>query len=571
VRPLSVFAEACDVTCAVRLSRIIAGAAASLAVGLLSDAAPVQAQGANTATQMTPLPARRAEPQRRVPVPVITDDDDTTPATQPNIAKPAEDDGRTDETPTDPVDGDDPGRQQARRNMDGQPLVGNERDTNQDGIPQVGEPEPLVKDGEPDTGRDPRSKADIDAFERPAAGYDAVAFQIELEPILDRRPSRLARFEPYDPIGIKRGSWIIFPEIEFGMGATSNVRRAPDGAASAVFDVTPTVRAVTNWRVHAIELRATGFASAFPGFATENDKAAALEARGRYDFSRRTNVEALLSTALSQEARSAPNADAAARDRTNILTTRAATALNHRFNRLTVQLRGGISDVEYGNDTTVTGDTVDNRTRNYQQRDVGSRATWEFTPTLFAFTDVALNDRHYAAAPTDGIKRDSSGYRAVAGLSFGNAGRIWRGEIGVGYGAQRPDDGRILTTSGFILDANLAYRASELTSLLFTARTDFNDSTTPGQSGSLVRTAGLELRHAFRRHLIGTAGLRHTLTDYQGVSLRERDTTADLGVEYFLNQRTTLFSRYSHTWYDTTTAGGDYTVDTIRFGVRIRQ
>lgn len=561
----------------VRISRIIAGAAATLAAGALGDVSPVLAQGTNTATQVTPLPARKVQPQRRLPAPAQTDDDDQ-PATQPNIIKPGDDGSNADAGATtvgsgsgDPDDGDDPARVQARRNMDGQPLVGNERDTNQDGTPQVGELEPLVKDGEPDTGRDPRSKADIDAFERPAAGYDAVAFQIELDPILDRRPTRLARFEPYDPIGIKRGTWIIFPEVEFGVGATSNVRFSPNGKASAVFEARPTVRAVTNWRVHAIELKATGFASAFPGFATENDKAASLEARGRYDFSKRTNIEALVSTGLSQEARSAVNADATATNRTNVLTTRAATAFNHRFNRLTVQLRGGISDVSYGDDATAAGTSVDNSSRNYLQRDAAARATWEFTPSLFAFTDVARNDRHYAGTPSDGIKRDSNGYRAIAGISFGNAGRIWRGEVGVGFGAQTPDDGRILSTSGFILDANLAYRASELTSLLFTAKTDFNDSTTVGQSGSLVRTTGLELRHAFRRHLIATAAVQHTMTDYQGVSLRERNTAANLGVEYYLNQTTTLFSRYSHTWFDTTTPGSDYTVDSIRFGVRIRQ
>ncbi len=565
-----------------RISRMIAGAAATVAAGALGNVSQVQAQGANTATQVSPLPTRKAEPQRRLPTPTTTDDDDTTPATQPNIVKPAggtdtgdgtglSGSGQSGPNSGDADDGDDPASLQARRNMDGQPMVGRESDPNQDGIPQVGEPEPLIKDGEPDTGRDPRSKADIDAFERPAAGYDAVAFQIELDPILDRRPTRLARFEPYDPIGIKRGTWIIFPEIDVSVGATNNVRRSPNGRASAVFEERPTVRAVTNWRVHALELKATGLASAFPGFATENDTAASLEARGRYDFSKRTNVEVLVSTALSQEARSAPNADDAARNRTNIVTTRAATSFNHRFNRLAVQLRGGISDVDYGRGTTITGSAIDNRSRNFEQRDTGGRVTWEFTPTLFAFTDVALNDRHYATTPVDGIKRDSWGYRAVTGISFGNVGRIWRGELGVGFGAQTPGDARILSTSGVIVDANLAYRASELTSLLFTARTDFNDSTTVGQSGSLARTAGVELRHAFRRHLIATAAVTHTMTDYQGVSLRERDTTANLGAEYFLNQTTTLYSRYSHTWFDTTTPGGDYAIDSIRFGVRIRQ
>ena len=552
-------------------SRLLASAAATLAVGIAVDTTPAVAQTANRATQVTPLPARRAEPQRRVPVPDPAEDDDTPPA-QPNIQRPGGDGTEPDPTqPGDGQDGDDPTRPQARRNMDGEPLVGQERPQNEDGTPPVGEPEPLVRDGDTDLNRDPRTKADIDAFEKPASGYDAVAFQIELDPILDRRPQRLARFEPYDPIGIRKGSWIIFPEVEFGIGGTTNIRRTPDAERSAVFDVRPTVRAVTNWRVHAIELKATGFASAFPGFATENDKAFALEARGRYDFTKRTNLEALVSTQRDQDSRQARDANDLARDRTNFVTTRAAVALNHRFNRLSVQLRGGVTDFDYQPAVSVTGASIDNAARNYLQRDTAARATWEFNPSLFAFTDVSVNDRKFEAAPGDGIRRDSAGYRAVAGLSFGNTGRIWRGEIGIGFGEQRPDDARLSATSGVVLDANLAWRPSELTSLLFTARTDFYDSTTVGQSGSVARTAGLELRHAFQRHLIGTASLKQALTEYKGVSLTERETTADLGLEYILNPTTTLFTRYSHVWFDSSVVNADYHVDAIRFGVRIRQ
>ena len=457
------------------LTRLLAGAAATLAAALVVDATPVIAQTANTTTRVSPPPARRVDPRRRAPVPDTADDDDT-PAPQPSIQRTAADGADPAGTePGDGQDGDDPERPQARRNMDGEPLIGQERLQTEDGAPATGEPEPLIRDGEPDLTRDPRTRADIDAFEKPSAGYDAVAFQIELDPILDRRPQRLARFEPYDPIGIRWGSWIILPEVELGVGGTSNIRRSPNAQSSALLDVRPTVRAVTNWRVHAIELKATGFVSTFPGFASENDKAFALEARGRYDFSKRTNFEALASTQRDQESRQSRDAIDAARDRTNYVTTRAALALNHRFNRLTVQLRGGITDYDYQPVVALNGAVIDTAERNYRQRDTAARATWEFKPTLFAFTDVSVNDRTYAGCAADCIKRDSSGYRAVAGISFGNSGRIWRGEIGVGFGEQRPDDARLSATSGMILDANFAYRASELTSLLLTARTDFNE------------------------------------------------------------------------------------------------
>jgi hypothetical protein len=435
----------------------------------------------------------------------------------------------------------------------------------------VGETLAATRDGETDTDRDPRLKADIDAFEKPAAGYDATAFQIEVDPVLDRRPARLARFEPYDPIGIRRGSWIIFPELDVGLGASSNIRRSPKMDASAILDVRSTVRAVTNWRVHAIELKATGFASALPGFASENDKAYAVEARGRYDFSKRTNLEVLASHQVDQEGRQARDAVDAARNRADITTNRAAMTLNHRLNRLSLQLRGSVSDTDYGAVATVTGGQVSNAQRDVVERGSAARVTWEFKPTLFAFTEVAVNDRAYKQAPTDGISRDSKGLRALAGIGFGNSSKTWRGEVAVGYGIQRPYDSRLSDVDGVIIDANLGWRINELSSLLFTARTDFNDSTTVGQSGSTVRTFGVEGRHALRRHVIATAAVRHAATDYRGIALSEQETTGELGLEYFLNRTTTLSGKYTHVNFNTSTAAGDYTVDSVRFGVRIRQ
>jgi hypothetical protein len=551
--------------------RVLSWYLAGFAVCISFDAfvAPSVAHAQSTLTNVTPLPQRRIEPQRRAPAPVQNDDDSAPPPPAPPIAR-TDENGNPIEPDADPQDGEDPTRTDQRRNRDGEPLVGTERQQLDDGTVQTGETE-AVRDGQPDTDRDPRSKADVDAFEKPAAGYDAIAFQIEdIDPVLDRRPARLARFEPFDPIGIKRGSWIIFPEVEFGLGATTNIRRSPNKEASGMFDVRPTVRAVTNWAKHAVELKATGFASAFPGFASENDKAYALEARARIDFSTRTNVETLVSHQLDQESRQSRDALDSARGRADFATTRAAAALNHRFNRLSVQLRGSVTDVNYEPVTTVSGGNVSNNQRDVREYGSGVRATYEFKPTLFAFTDVALNDRQYKSAPADNISRDSSGLRVLAGLSFGS-GRIWRGEVALGYGTQRPDDNRLTATSGLILDANLGWRISELSSLLFTARTDFNDSTTVGQSGSRAQTFGLEARHAFRRHLIGIASLRTTGTDYGGVSLDERETTAELGFDYFLNRTTTLTGRLTHVDFNTSTASGDYAVDTVRFGVRIRQ
>lgn len=541
-------------------------------IGIVWRSSPANAQSPSPA-QISPLPARKAEQLRRQPAPSPADDDDDAASWQPTTKitrPPAEGTISGDEAQDGDQDGDDPNAAASRRNGDGLPASGLEAVIEQDGVVPTGEA--LPRDGEPNLDADPRLKSDVAAFESPPAGYDAVAFQIDdIEPILDRRPARLARFEPFDPLGIRKGSWIIFPEVEAGLGLNSNVFRAPAKESTSFFEVRPTVRAVTNWRVHAIELKATGLLSSYSDFASENDRAYALEARGRYDISKRTNIEALVSHALDQESREARNAIGAAAERPDILTTRAVIALNHRFNRLSLQLRGAVTDADYQQVAAVGGGMLSNSQKDVLQRETAARATWEFKPTLLAFTEVGANDRTYKVTPSDGISRDSRGLRVVGGISFGNADTRLRGSLGIGYGEQRPDDGRLETTSGMLLEANVGLRLSALTSLLATARTDFNDSTTAAQSGSLARQFGLEARHAFKRNLIGTAGIKYSLADYRGVDLTEHETTLSLGMEYFLNREWTLFGRYDHIIFATTAAGGDYTVDIAKVGVRWRR
>ena len=93
--------------------------------------------------------------------------------------------------------------------------------------------------------------------------------------------------------------------------------------------------------------------------------------------------------------------------RAKILTDRAEAAYNQRFNRLSLQFRGSVTDYTYG-DTEYAGVVTNNQDRDYTQYQEAARATWEFKPTFSPFVEVAVNHRDYAeAAQSDGINRSS--------------------------------------------------------------------------------------------------------------------------------------------------------------------
>ncbi len=199
------------------------------------------------------------------------------------------------------------------------------------------------------------------------------------------------------------------------------------------------MRLVSNWTAHALEFRTSGDLSYFSEFDSENDKGYLVESRGRLDLARRTNLQGLLSHELPQESRSALDARSAG-TRANQIVDRAEAAFNHRFNRLSLQLRGSANDYSFGRVENL-GLKTSNADRDYTAYEETVRAAWEFKPTLSVFTEVAVNQRDYGlAAATDNINRSSDGERYRTGLSFGNTGKILRGEISLGYGVQRPDD-----------------------------------------------------------------------------------------------------------------------------------
>jgi hypothetical protein len=566
---------------------LLTGFASATALTAVLESNSAFAQSTQSSpTSITPVARSQAVPQRRNGLPPTVDAGEqaviqSTAQRRSGAPGTVPDDTNPDAEASDGnEDGDDPlnprqsqqqeGVGQRRAIRDGD-LNAPEPDPVLDGVITTGEPRPAL-DGADPTALDNRPPEDIAVFEAPPAGFDAQLFQIEIDPILDRRPAQLFRFEPYEARGIRLGSFVLLPELEYGNAHFSNVFKGPNARSDLSLEIKPTARLVSNWRQHAVEFRATGALSYFAELDTENDKSYALEARGRYDITRRTNIEILTARAVTQDSRSNINAPTAAAARSDITTDVVALAFNHRFNRLGIQLRGSVTEADYAPVATVSGGTISNNDRDIRTTEEAVRASWEFKPTLFGFVEAGLNQRNYkSVALSDGLSRDSTGERYRVGVSFGNGGQRLRGEASVGYAVQRPSNGRLADIDGFIFDANLGYRMSALTSFLLTARSDIQESSLSGSGGALSRQLGIEARHSFRRNLIASAGLSYSVADFEGVSQIEKEARANLGAEYFLNREVTLFSRYQHTTFTSTDISRNYNADEIRVGMRIKR
>jgi hypothetical protein len=459
---------------------------------------------------------------------------------------------------------------QQRMPQDGDPIAVGEPEAPLDGVIDLNAPNPFA-DEENATLADLRSPQDIAALGPGGAGFDPLLLQAEeINPVFADRPLRTFEPDPFAPLGVRLGSFVLFTSVEADGDYNSNLFSSPVPLGDFALEVRPAVRLASNWSTHAIEVRAGGDLSYHDKYQSEDDRAYLVESLGRLDVTRRTNLQGAISREYAQESRNAINASSIG-TRPNITVDRGRAALNHRFNRLSVQLRGGIVDTSYSTNI-FEGMVVSNSDRDYTLYEEAVRPQWEFTPTFFLFSDFAFNQRDYSIpAFTDGIIRSSTGERYRAGVSFGDVGEILRGEVSLGYGRQTPDAQQLEVIDGLLIDANLTWRVTPLTSLLLTASTDVAETTTDDSGGVLERNYAAEVRHSFQTRLVGIAGLSLFTRDFVGAGIHEDQFTAATGLEYYLSRRAVLFGRYQHTVFDTTTPNGNYTVEEVQLGVRLRQ
>ncbi|MDH4982583.1 outer membrane beta-barrel protein [Hyphomicrobium sp. D-2] len=453
---------------------------------------------------------------------------------------------------------------------DGDPVSLAEPQAPMDGVIDLSEPEAPMEGEEDITAADMRSPDDVRAFAMEPAGYDPLLLQAdEINLIMGRSNFQGFVLDPFPQLGTRIGSFTLYSNVDAYYDYNSNLFASPVALGDSSLVLRPAGRLVSNWARHAVELRGSADFSFHDRYPSENDKAYLVEGLGRLDITSRTNLQGLIAHQEAQESRSAINAISVG-SRPNINVDRYRAAFNHRFNRLSVQARGSIIDTSYSDDV-IFGFLQSNADRNYTLYEQAFRPQWEFSPYLFLFSDIAINQRDYNVATySDGINRSSQGERYRVGVSFGNVSEILRGSISLGYGRQQINNHELPVVDGLLIDADLAWQVTPLTTLQFVATSEVAETTTAGSPGVMERTYGLEARHSFTQNLVGIAGVGFMTRDFIGVGQTEEQFSGAVGADYYLNRWAVLFARYEYTDFQSSWPAGSYTANEIQAGVRLR-
>jgi hypothetical protein len=382
-----------------------------------------------------------------------------------------------------------------------------------------------------------------------------------------RRPP-VPLVDPYEPVGIRVGDFLLRPSIEVARGLDSNPARVPAATRSWFTMVAPELQARSEWARHEVGANLRGSYVAYDSFSFSNRPSADGRVYGRFDATRDTRLDLDGRLLVGTDYPGSPNLRAGLA-RLPLFTTYGGSAgVTQRFNRLELTAKGLIDRTTYEDSVLTDGSTVSNAPRNFNQYGVQLRAGYEITPGIKPFVQFDADRRVHDI--TDGVIRDSQAYTPRAGASF-ELTRILTGEVSVGYLTRQYKSPALADLRGVVADASLIWIATGLTTATLTARSYADESILPGVSGALRRDFRGQVDHAFRRWLIGTVWIGYGLDEYVGLARDDKRTSIGAALTYKFNRELSMKGEFRQEWMNSNVSGVDYNASVVMLGLKYQR
>lgn len=427
---------------------------------------------------------------------------------------------------------------------------------------------------------------------RPAPQADrrgAVAAASPVSPLVPAiatpsRRKRVVEEDPFAPTGIRAGAFTFYPALELTGAHDSNPAHGSGGKDSWLAIVAPELKARSDWERHQLTADIKGSYLAYSekfGFNADGSPTGTpdsldrptLDARvnGRLEVNSRGRFDMEGRVLIGTDAPGSPNI-VAGLSRLPITTTVGATAgYTQTFNRFELTAKGTVDRGVWQASTFTDGEIASNEDRNYDQFGGAFRAAYDLKPGIKPFVEVGADTRvHDLKFDRNGEQRDSNGEYAKVGTTF-EITRKLTGEVAVGYLTRQYEDPGLNGIGGLMYDASLVYFMTPLTTVTATAKSSVNEVIVAGVSGNLSRDLGLQIDHAFRRWLIGTAKFGYGTDDYVGLERQDQRFYASFALVYKLTRELQLKSEVRRDWLVSSQPGVDYTANQFLLGVRMQR
>jgi hypothetical protein len=380
--------------------------------------------------------------------------------------------------------------------------------------------------------------------------------------------------DPYAPLGIRAGAFDLYPAVDVLGGYDTNPSQASqNGKGAWLLSVQPELRVQSDWSRHELKANLRGSYNAYSPEQTPKLSRPYFNGTvdGRIDVSHLTRINLQARGLLSTDNPSSPNVQAGLSELPIFTTLGGSAGVAHRFNRLELSIKGDADRTVYQQSHFTDGTTASNEDRNYDQYGGKLRAGYELLPGVVPFAEFSADTRkHDLKMDAFGYERDSDGITGTAGTSFNLRGTL-TGEAALGYTDRHYEDPRLMPVQGLVGNASLVWTASALTTAKLTGAATVGESTIPGVSGALYRDIGLQVDHAFRWWLVGTAKVGYGNDNYVGLSRDDNRYSAGVGLTYKFNRSLQLKGEIDQYWLRSNQPGNNYSETLFLMGLRLQR
>lgn len=385
-----------------------------------------------------------------------------------------------------------------------------------------------------------------------------------------RNDSVLTRPRPeIDPLGVRAGSFLIFPRLSVGAEYDDNIfAEEDDEEDDFIFTVTPRIAAESQWSRHELEVAADGEF----GFFLNNDESDyqdyGVSVGGQLDITRDAALVASLGLAQEHEDREDPD-DTGEEEVTQLFEGDLDILYRQEFARFFVQPSLRFDRLDFDD-----VDDVNNDDRDRLRSRGGLRLGYNLSPRIGVFVEGDYVLVRYDQTPDDGgVDRDSDGFSVELGTELDLTGILF-GEVAVGYSERSYDDDELEDFGGVTASTGLTWNVTPLTSIIATADVGIEETTVSvggeDASGVFRAATGVEVFHELRRNIIINGDLGYIRDDFEGVDRTDDRFLAGAGVEYILNRRLSVDAGYGFSTRNSDVDAAEFTRNVVRIGLTAR-
>ncbi len=394
---------------------------------------------------------------------------------------------------------------------------------------------------------------------------------------LGQRPQRLlpilAAPDPYAALGIRAGSFLLLPSLDFSSAASTNPEHLPGGPPAAYVVAAPELIVRSDWERHSLSADFAGSWTQYTQDLVPSLNVPYMNSKvdGRVDVTRDTQINLQLRGIINTDNPGSPNNQFGLAQLPINFDVGESVGIAQQFNRLSVSFKGTFDRTTYNPSLFTDGEYSSNADRNFDQYGGIGRIAYELDPGLRPFVQIEGDQRvHDEQYDRNDLQRESVGITGKVGAAVNMFGSL-TGEMAIGYVDRVYKDVTLPNVAGVIGDGALIWQPTALTTAKLSATSQVYETVVDGASGQLTRDLTLEVDHAFRYWLIGILKGGYGNDVYPGAGLQDNRWFASIGVVYKLTREWQLNATLRQDWQVATQPIFVYNATSVLLGLRVQR